>query len=45
MPLVLIPQRLFTGSDVFILLAVPFFILAGADHGAGGRRTSDDQRG
>ena len=29
MPLVLIPQRLFTGSDVFILLAVPFFILAG----------------
>src|SRR4030042_1724848 len=29
MPLGLIPQRLFTGSDVFILLAVPFFILAG----------------
>jgi tripartite ATP-independent transporter DctM subunit len=29
MPLALIPQRLFTGSDVFILLAVPFFILAG----------------
>lgn len=29
MPLGLITQRLFTGSDVFILLAVPFFILAG----------------
>jgi len=29
LPLVLIPQRLFTGSDAFILLAVPFFILAG----------------
>jgi C4-dicarboxylate transporter DctM subunit len=29
LPLVLIPQRLFTGSDVFVLLAVPFFILAG----------------
>src|SRR5574341_845182 len=29
LPLALIPQRLFTGSDVFILLAVPFFILAG----------------
>jgi len=29
MPFALIPQRLFTGSDVFILLAVPFFILAG----------------
>jgi C4-dicarboxylate transporter DctM subunit len=29
LPLVLIPQRLFTSSDVFVLLAVPFFILAG----------------
>ena len=36
LPLVLIPQRLFTGSDVFILLAVPFFILAGAIMEQGG---------
>jgi len=40
MPLTLIPQRLFTGSDVFILLAVPFFILAGQimDQGGVARR-------
>ena len=29
MPLLIIPQRLFAGSDSFILLAIPFFMLAG----------------
>ena len=35
-PLLLVIQRLFTGSDSFILTAVPFFILAGALMGLGG---------
>lgn len=29
LPLILIPQRIFTGIDSFPLLAIPFFILAG----------------
>jgi C4-dicarboxylate transporter DctM subunit len=29
MPLVLIPQKMFTGTGVFVLLALPMFILAG----------------
>lgn len=28
-PLILIPQRMFTGVDSFVLMAVPFFMLAG----------------
>ena len=28
-PLYLIPQRMFTGIDSFVLMAVPFFMLAG----------------
>jgi C4-dicarboxylate transporter DctM subunit len=35
-PLVIIPQKIFTGSDSFPLLAVPFFILAGALMDTGG---------
>ena len=35
-PLVVIPQKIFTGSDSFPLLAVPFFILAGALMDTGG---------
>jgi tripartite ATP-independent transporter DctM subunit len=35
-PLVLIPQRMFTGADSFVLLAVPFFILAGELMGTSG---------
>jgi C4-dicarboxylate transporter DctM subunit len=35
-PLVIVPQRIFTGSDSFSLLAVPFFILAGALMDTGG---------
>jgi C4-dicarboxylate transporter, DctM subunit len=29
MPLILIPQKMFTGVDSFVLLAVPLFVLAG----------------
>ncbi|MCF8010508.1 MAG: TRAP transporter large permease [Clostridiales bacterium] len=29
LPLMVIPQRLFTSADSFVLLAVPFFVLAG----------------
>jgi len=36
LPLVLIPQRMFVGLDVFVLMAVPFFILAGGIMNAGG---------
>jgi len=36
LPLVLIPQRMFVGIDVFILMCVPFFILAGGIMNAGG---------
>ena len=35
-PFVIIPQKIFTGSDSFPLLAVPFFILAGALMDTGG---------
>lgn len=35
-PLMLIPQRLFTGTDSFILLCIPFFILAGEIMNSGG---------
>jgi tripartite ATP-independent transporter DctM subunit len=35
-PLVVVPQRIFTGSDSFPLLAIPFFILAGALMDTGG---------
>ena len=35
-PLVIVPQKIFTGSDSFPLLAVPFFILAGALMDTGG---------
>lgn len=35
-PLTLIPQRMFTGIDSFVLLAVPLFILAGELMGKGG---------
>ena len=35
-PLVVIPQKIFTGSDSFPLLAVPFFILAGTLMDTGG---------
>ena len=34
--LVLIPQRMFTGVDSFVLMAVPFFILAGELMGTSG---------
>jgi len=34
--LVLIPQRMFVGIDSFVLMAVPFFILAGGIMNAGG---------
>jgi C4-dicarboxylate transporter DctM subunit len=36
LPLVLIPQRMFVGIDAFILMCVPFFILAGGIMNAGG---------
>jgi C4-dicarboxylate transporter DctM subunit len=35
-PLVIIPQKIFTGSDSFPLLAIPFFVLAGALMDTGG---------
>ena len=35
-PLVLVAQRIFTGMDSPVLMAVPFFILAGSIMGAGG---------
>lgn len=37
--LLIVIQRLFTGSDSFILTAVPFFVLAGALMGTGGITT------
>jgi len=39
-PLTVVPQRLFTATDSFILLAVPFFVLAGElmQHGGISRR-------
>ena len=42
-PLVIVPQKIFTGSDSFPLLAVPFFILAGGlmDTGGISRRLVD----
>ncbi len=39
LPLLVVIQRLFTGSDSFILTAVPFFVLAGALMGTGGITT------
>lgn len=36
LPLELIPQRMFVGVDAFVLMAVPFFILAGNIMNAGG---------
>jgi len=35
-PITLIPQRMFTGVDSFVLMAVPFFILAGELMGTSG---------
>ena len=35
-PLVIVPQKIFTGCDSFPLLAVPLFILAGALMDTGG---------
>lgn len=35
-PLMLIPQRMFGGADQFVLLAIPFFILAGQLMNQGG---------
>src|SRR5512135_429435 len=35
-PLVVVPQKIFTGCDSFPLLAIPFFILAGALMDTGG---------
>ena len=35
-PLMLIAQRLYTGSDSFVLLCIPFFILAGEIMDSGG---------
>ena len=35
-PLIIVPQKIFTGSDSFPLLAVPFFILAGMLMDTGG---------
>jgi len=35
-PLILIPQRMFTGTDSFTLIAIPFFILAGTIMEKGG---------
>lgn len=35
-PLIIVPQKIFTGSDSFPLLAIPFFILAGALMDTGG---------
>jgi C4-dicarboxylate transporter DctM subunit len=35
-PLVIVPQKIFTGSDSFPLLAIPFFILAGMLMDTGG---------
>lgn len=35
-PLVVIPQRMFTGTDSFTLIAIPFFILAGSIMERGG---------
>src|SRR5215217_8206786 len=34
--LILIPQRMFTGVDSFVLMAVPFFMLAGELMGTSG---------
>jgi C4-dicarboxylate transporter DctM subunit len=36
LPLVLIPQRMFVGTDKFILMSLPFFILAGLLMNEGG---------
>src|SRR5215208_5162634 len=35
-PLVLVPQRMFTGVDSFVLMAVPLFLLAGELMGTSG---------
>ncbi|MEE8121271.1 MAG: TRAP transporter large permease, partial [Anaerolineales bacterium] len=35
LPLELVPQRFFTGIDIFLLLAIPLFMLAGAVMNAG----------
>ena len=35
-PLIMIPQRLYSGLDSFTLLAIPFFILAGKIMATGG---------
>lgn len=36
MPLLIIPQRLATGTDSFVLLCIPFFVLAGELMNSGG---------
>jgi TRAP-type mannitol/chloroaromatic compound transport system permease large subunit len=35
-PLVVLPQRMFVGLDSFLLMAIPFFILAGNIMASGG---------
>lgn len=35
-PLLVVPQRMFSGADLFVLLAIPLFILAGALMETGG---------
>ena len=35
-PLLVVPQRMFSGADSFVLLAIPLFILAGALMETGG---------
>ena len=35
LPLELVPQRIFTGIDIFLLLAIPLFMLAGEVMNAG----------
>lgn len=35
LPLMLVPQRIFTGIDIFLLLAIPLFMLAGEIMNAG----------
>lgn len=37
-PLIIVPQKIFTGCDSFPLLAIPLFILAGALMDTGGFR-------
>ena len=44
--LITIPQKIYTGMDSFLLLAIPFFLLAGAlmNHGGITRRLVKEDR-